>query len=42
MPHKHSAASLPKDMTEKQIRDEVAYLRAENDSPKKLDALIQA
>lgn len=29
-------------MTEKQLREEVAYLRAENDYLKKLDALIQA
>lgn len=42
MAHKHPAAPLPKDMTEKQFREEVAYLRAENDYLKKLDALIQA
>lgn len=42
MPHKHPAAPIPKDMTEKQLREEIAYLRAENDYLKKLDALIQA
>lgn len=42
MPHKHPAELAPKDMTEKQLREEVAYLRAENDYLKKLDALIQA
>lgn len=40
--HKHLAAPIPQDMTEKQLREEIAYLRAENDYLKKLDALIQA
>ena len=42
MPHKHPPELAPKDMTEKQLREEVAYLRAELDYLKKLDALIQA
>ncbi|WP_454695976.1 IS3 family transposase [Achromobacter aegrifaciens] len=39
MPHKHPPAPVSKDMTEKQLREENAYLRAENDYLKKLDAL---
>lgn len=42
MPHKNPPAPLPKDMTIEQLREELAYLRAENDYLKKLDALIQA
>ena len=42
MPHKHPPELAPKDMTEKQLREENAYLRAELDYLKKLDALIQA
>lgn len=42
MPHKHPPELAPKDMTEEQLREEVAYLRAELDYLKKLDALIQA
>lgn len=42
MPHTHPPELAPKDMTEQQLREEVAYLRAELDYLKKLDALIQA
>ncbi|TQJ98378.1 transposase [Achromobacter sp. SLBN-14] len=42
MPHKYPPEPTPKDMTEKQLREENAYLRAELDYLKKLDALIQA
>ena len=41
MPHTHPPELAPKDMTEQQLREEVAYLRAELDYLKKLDALIQ-
>ena len=41
MPDKPSPELSPRDMTEKQLREEVAYLRAELDYLKKLDALIQ-
>ena len=42
MPHKHPPELAPKDMTAEQLREENAYLRAELDYLKKLDALIQA
>lgn len=42
MPHKHAPEPIPKDMTPEQMREELAYLRAELDYLKKLDALIQA
>ena len=42
MPHKYPPEPTAKDMTEKQLREENAYLRAELDYLKKLDALIQA
>jgi transposase len=42
MPHKNPPAPIPKDMTIEQLREELTYLRAENDYLKKLDALIQA
>jgi len=42
MPHKHPPELAPKEMTNEQLREENAYLRAELDYLKKLDALIQA
>lgn len=42
MPHKYPPAPTPKDMTEDELRKENAYLRAELDYLKKLEALIQA
>ncbi|VGO07892.1 hypothetical protein AMB3_3756 [plant metagenome] len=42
MPHKYPPAPIPKDMTAEQMREELAYLRAENDYLKKLKALIEA
>lgn len=42
MPHKYPPAPTPKDMTEEELRKENAYLRAELDYLKKLEALIQA
>lgn len=42
MPHKYPPAPVPKDMTEDELRKENAYLRAELDYLKKLEALIQA
>ena len=42
MPHKYPPEPVPKDMTEEELREEVANLRAELDYLKKLDALIEA
>ncbi|WP_098020867.1 IS3 family transposase [Orrella dioscoreae] len=42
MPHKPPPAPIPTDMTAEQMREELAYLRAENDYLKKLKALIEA
>ncbi|VFR43803.1 hypothetical protein BER2_0534 [plant metagenome] len=42
MPHKYPPAPIPTDMTAEQMREELAYLRAENDYLKKLKALIEA
>jgi len=42
MPHKHPPVPVPQDMTVEQLREELAYLRAENDYLKKLKALIDA
>ncbi|WP_425536123.1 IS3 family transposase [Achromobacter denitrificans] len=42
MPHKYPPAPPAKDMTMEELQKELAYLRAENDYLKKLEALIQA
>lgn len=42
MPYKHPPQPVPKDLTVEQLQEEIAFLRAENDYLKKLDALIQA
>lgn len=42
MPHKYPPTPTPKDMTVEQLIEENAYLRAELDYLKKLDALAQA
>lgn len=42
MPHKYPPVPAPKDMTVEQLLEENAYLRAELDYLKKVDALVQA
>lgn len=42
MPHEHLPEPIPQDMTVEQLREELAYLRAENDYLKKVQALIDA
>lgn len=42
MPHRYPPKPVPKDMTVEQMQEELAYLRAELDYLKKVDALVQA